>query len=102
MSEENKLTPRLLTRRQAAAYCGASVPTFNKWVLAGVLPQSISITNRWDRHALDAELNKHSGLHKPESAEDAFDKWKREQTEKKANRPQLRTSDGKVFKSKWR
>ncbi|MDT3382529.1 hypothetical protein RNI52_34705 [Labrys neptuniae] len=102
MSDEYKLAPRLLTRRQAAAYCGASIPTFNKWVLAGVLPQSVSITNRWDRLALDAELNKRSGLNRPESAEDAFDRWERERAKKQAATPQLRTSDGKVFKSKWR
>ena len=102
MSDENKLAPRLLTRRQAAAYCGASIPTFNKWVLAGVLPQSVSITNRWDRLALDAELNKRSGIGDNSPKESAFDRWEREEAERRTARPQLRTSAGEVFRPKWR
>lgn len=85
MKPANDNAPRLLTRRQAAAYCGASIPTFNKWVLAGVLPQAVSITNRWDRLALDAELNKRSGIG-DNSPKDDWDSWEKSYREKKASR----------------
>ena len=53
--------PRLLTKKAAAAYVGVSVPTFAKWVMAGIMPASVSITKMWDRKAIDSQLDKISG-----------------------------------------
>jgi hypothetical protein len=41
------IAPRLLTREQAAAYCGLSVHGFSEWVKAGRLPGPIHGTIRW-------------------------------------------------------
>jgi len=79
-------TPRLLTKKAAAAYVGVSAPTFAKWVAAGLLPTSVSITKMWDRRAIDAHLDKISGLEATQNKEDSFDIWKREREAKKSAR----------------
>ena len=56
------IAPRLLTREQAAAYCGFSVHGFSDWVKTGRLPGPIRGTMRWDRKAIDAALDQASGL----------------------------------------
>jgi hypothetical protein len=68
--------PRGLSRRQAAEYCGCgSLPTFDDWVRRGILPGPITGTRRWDRKAIDAALDRASGLQfKPEESE--YAKWK--------------------------
>lgn len=54
--------PRLLTREQAAAYCGYSPSGFSARVADGTLPGSISGLARWDKHAIDRRLDELSGL----------------------------------------
>ena len=69
------IAPRLLTREQAAAYCGLSVHAFSEWVKTGRLPGPIRGTLRWDRKAIDAALDRASGLqatHPPSPLEE----WK--------------------------
>jgi predicted DNA-binding transcriptional regulator AlpA len=56
------IAPRLLTREQAAAYCGLSVHGFSDWVKTARLPGPIRGTVRWDRKAIDAALDRASGL----------------------------------------
>jgi hypothetical protein len=70
--------PRLLNKSQAAAYCGATLPTFGKWIARGLIPKALPM-RRWDRKALDLALDKMSGLI-VESApkESALEKWRRE------------------------
>jgi hypothetical protein len=77
--------PRLLTRKAAAAYVGVSAPTFAKWVLAGILPPSVSVTKMWDRKAIDDRLDKISGL-ETSAASDGYELRKRERDAKKAAR----------------
>lgn len=79
--------PRLLTKKAAAAYVGVSVPTFAKWVLAGIMPASASITKMWDRKAIDSQLDKISGLESETKKEDSFDIWKRGRDAKKLTGP---------------
>lgn len=50
------LTPRGLTRAEAAAYAGISERTFRRRVLEGKLPAAHAVTGRWDRAALDSVL----------------------------------------------
>lgn len=77
--------PRLLTREQAAAYCGYSPGQFSRLVSAGVLPSHIGKMRRWDRRALDLCLDKLSGI-TPDEPEDAFEKWEREHEAEEARR----------------
>jgi predicted DNA-binding transcriptional regulator AlpA len=78
------LKPRVVTRPQAAAYCGVSVQTFSDWIKRGLLPGPLPGTARWDLKAIDASLDGIAG-NVMESEEDAFDKWKRERDAKKSS-----------------
>jgi predicted DNA-binding transcriptional regulator AlpA len=67
--------PRLLTREQAANYCGLSVQGFSSWVKAGRLPPAIGGTVRWDLKAIDAALDLLSDLGGADSP-NALDQWR--------------------------
>lgn len=66
--------PRGMTRVRAAAYCGVSTSTFDEWRARGLVPGPLSGTKRWDRRAIDAALDRASGLTQP--ARSAYDEWK--------------------------
>lgn len=66
--------PRLMTKTEAAAYCGFTASRFGQLVRAGTFPASISGTTRWDRHAIDAALDRLSGL-KSDEGQSALDRW---------------------------
>ena len=51
------IAPRLLTREQAAAYCGVGLTTFTAWVRRGIIPGPLPATHRWDKKAIDAALD---------------------------------------------
>ena len=69
---------RLLTRAQAATYCGLSPSGFSEWVANGKMPGPLRRTARWDLRAIDAALDDASGLPKLLNAQyDIFDTWKR-------------------------
>jgi predicted DNA-binding transcriptional regulator AlpA len=69
------IAPRLLTREQAAAYCGVGTTTFAAWIRRGIVPGPVPRTHRWDRKAIDAALDALSQIDgKLESK--AFDQWK--------------------------
>lgn len=71
--------PRLMTKTEAADYCGVSLPTFRKWVRDGAIPGSLPRLGKWDRRAIDAMLDKLSGLDvKSKPVESELDKWVRE------------------------
>jgi len=72
------LTPRVLSRAQAAAYCGVAPATFDKSVREGILPKPIPDTRRWDRVKLDLALDRRSGIASPSTASNQFDQWKAE------------------------
>ncbi len=80
------IAPRLLTREPAAAYCALSTRGFSEWIKSGKIPGPIPGTVRWDRYAIDAVLDKASGLETGGAQEDAFDRWKREKHEKGTSR----------------
>jgi predicted DNA-binding transcriptional regulator AlpA len=69
------IAPRLLTREQAAAYCGLSVHGFSEWVKTGRLPGPIGGTVRWDLKAIDAVLDQASGI-EPSIKTSPLDEWK--------------------------
>ncbi len=53
---------RLLTRREAAAYCSVSPTTFDRYVRQGKLPAKVTGMEVWDRKAIDQMLDLASGL----------------------------------------
>jgi predicted DNA-binding transcriptional regulator AlpA len=69
------ITPRLLTREQAAAYCGIGLAMFTNWVRSGIIPGPVPGTHRWDRKAIDAALDQASGLQSTMSPS-PLDAWK--------------------------
>jgi hypothetical protein len=77
-----RIEPRGLSRDNAAAYCGCdSLSAFDDWVRRGIVPGPIVGTKRWDRRAIDAALDKRSGLHLKSGADraaSAYDEWRTE------------------------
>ena len=62
MARAADLAARLITRSEAAAYCGYSAKRFSELVRAGIMPGPVAGTRRWDRKAIDAALDRASGL----------------------------------------
>lgn len=54
---------RMLSRVEAAAYCGVSPSTLDKMLKDGLIPSPLKVyaRNLFDRHKLDAALNALSG-----------------------------------------
>jgi predicted DNA-binding transcriptional regulator AlpA len=57
-----QVTPRLMTKAEAAAYCAVTPSRFYQLVRAGTLPGPVPGTTRYDRVAIDRALDKHAGL----------------------------------------
>lgn len=73
--------PRLMSKAEAARYCGLSISGFDNWQKAGTVPGPLPGTQRYDRKALDAALDRHSGLSAtiaPDAEDDPLEKWLRE------------------------
>lgn len=73
--------PRLIGRKDAAAYCGIAESTFSMWVATNKMPSIIAGTRKWDKKAIDAKLDEIGGLD-GNDAEDPYDKWIRENPDK--------------------
>ncbi|MEH3090749.1 MAG: hypothetical protein PGN20_01640 [Agrobacterium cavarae] len=73
MSEQ----PRLIGRKDAAAYLGIAESTFSSWVSSHKMPPPIPGTRKWDRKAIDARIDEISGLGSNDD-EDPYEKWMRE------------------------
>lgn len=101
--------PRLMTGREAAAYCRVTATTWAKWVALRIVPAPIPGTRRWDRRALDLALDKLSGIEAPRHQDDrdaALEQWMREDAAKQAGtsindplRPRYRWED--EFDAAW-
>jgi hypothetical protein len=66
---------RLVAEKAAAAYVGLDLATFRHWVTRGRLPKPILDCGLYDLHAIDAALDRISGIKSPSNALDA---WLRE------------------------
>jgi hypothetical protein len=74
---ESQITPRGLTKEEAAAYCGCETErAFDDWVKRGVVPGAIPGTHRWDRKAIDLWLDRLSGLVEKAATGSALTDWK--------------------------
>jgi hypothetical protein len=78
------VTPRVLTKAQAAEYCGcATLNAFDAWRAKGIVPPAIPGTTRWDRKALDAALDRASGLTiTPSDPLTPYQRWKADEEAK--------------------
>ena len=56
------MTPRLLSRDAAAAYCGVTPETFETHIRPHIAPLEIGARRLWDVRALDRWLDRQSGL----------------------------------------
>lgn len=83
--------PRLMSRAEAATYCGFSPEQFSRHVAAGRLPKPVPGMKRWDRVAIDKTLDDLAGLSKPETEEDRYAAWEREWDAKEAERAKRRS-----------
>lgn len=74
---------RGLSKREAADYCGCeSLAAFDQWRRKGIVPDPIPGTNKWDRKALDAYLDRASGLTTPQQEMSPYQRWKAENADK--------------------
>ena len=74
----NKAQPRGMSIEEAAAYAGCrTVAAFRDWVRKGIMPSSIPGTHRYDRKAIDAALDRHSGLQIMITEPSEYADWKR-------------------------
>ena len=67
---------RLLTANEAAAYLNISTATLRLWHEKGLIQGPFAGTRRWDKRALDAALDKDSGLAAQSPPTSEFDNWK--------------------------
>lgn len=74
------MTPRLLTKAQAAEYVGYSLSRFGELVRDGKFSPPITGTARWDKKKLDLELDRLSGISTNERLS-AYDRWKARENE---------------------
>ena len=84
------IEPRGMSKEQAAAYAGCeTLSTFNGWIRRGIMPGPIPGTHKWDRKAIDAALDRMSGLDftfRPQRS--PYDKWKASQNANATQRHQ--------------
>ena len=65
--------PRLVDEQQAAEAIGLDVSIFRAWVECGLLPKPLPDCGKYDLKALDAALDRISGLG---TASNALDSWR--------------------------
>lgn len=70
-----QVTPRLMTKAEAAAYCAVTPSRFYQLVRAGTLPAAVPGTTRYDRIAIDRALDKHAGLETAQEELSPLQKW---------------------------
>ena len=75
------IEPRGMSKEQAAAYAGCeTLSAFNDWIRRGLMPGPIRGTHTWDRKAIDAALDRLSGLQPTIAPQlSPYDKWKASQ-----------------------
>ncbi|WLR98659.1 helix-turn-helix transcriptional regulator [Shinella sumterensis] len=82
--------PRLIGRKEAAAYLGISPTCFSMWVASHKMPPAVPGTRKWDKRAIDAKLDEISGLQvNHNSGQTDLQRWRerRETNSEAANRP---------------
>jgi hypothetical protein len=75
------IEPRVMTKEEAASYVGCkSSSSFNDWIRRGIMPGPIPGTHKWDKKAIDAALDRLSGLRsRIDTQLSPYDEWKASQ-----------------------
>lgn len=73
--ERPTIEPRLLSKADAAAYCGLTPGGYDAWVKAGRLSGPIAGTHRYDKKEIDAALDRLSGLVTREAELAQSERW---------------------------
>ena len=69
--------PRGLTVTEAATYAGCrTAAAFRDWVRRGIMPRPLRGTHRYDRKAIDAALDRLSGLSPATTGVSEYRAWK--------------------------
>lgn len=63
---------RLVAEKEAADAVGLDLATFRAWVAGGKLPKPLEGCNKYDLKAIDAAIDRVSGLGGPANALDAW------------------------------
>lgn len=63
---------RLVAEKEAADAVGLDLATFRAWVAGGKLPKPLADCNKYDLKAIDAAIDRVSGLGGPANALDAW------------------------------
>ena len=66
------MSARLASEQRAAEEVGLDVATFRAWVKCGKLPKPLPDCGKFDLRAIDAALDRISGLSTPANALDAW------------------------------
>lgn len=77
------ITPRLVSRAEAAMYCGLKPSRFSDLVRDGKMPPAIPGTTKWDMKAIDLHLDTISGI-KTEKPKSALERWKEQENARSA------------------
>ena len=82
---------RGMSKQEAAAYAGCdTLSAFSDWIRRGIMPGPIPGTHRWDKKAIDAALDRLSGLQPTiEPQLSPYDAWKASQNASAAEGNQL-------------
>lgn len=78
------VAPRVMTKAEAAAYCRLTPSGFTEWVAKKRLPGPIPGTRRWDKAAIDAALDRLSGLGGSPSGKSALAQWREKRDARQA------------------
>lgn len=71
------IEPRGLSLDDAATYAGCkTVSAFKDWVRKGKMPGPMPGTHRYDRRAIDAALDRMSGITPASEDQSAYGAWK--------------------------
>ncbi|WP_245284261.1 hypothetical protein [Bradyrhizobium sp. WSM2254] len=66
-----------MTKNEAAGYCGCvTTAAFDVWIRKGIVPPAIPGTNRWDRKAIDAALDRASSIDDKTRSVSLLAEWK--------------------------
>jgi len=96
-----------MSKKQAAAYAGCeTLSAFNDWIRRGIMPGPIPGTHKWDRKAIDAALDRLSGLQPTiEPQLSPYDEWKVSENRQRVKEYRL-TAQGKKQlaseRSRWK
>jgi predicted DNA-binding transcriptional regulator AlpA len=85
-----KHLPRILSKADAAAYCGLTEAGFDGWIRTGKLPPAMPGTRRWDKVAVDQAIDRLSGVSRDvlvDPAEQAEREWRARRAARHEQKP---------------